>query len=180
MRRDNRGLSLVEIIIVVAIMSIVGGSLIIGIGLATEKPADECAAKLQSILQSSRLAGMGKLDNRVEIYVKDDGYIYVLEKVKVATGNGADDYKYQETETRISERGITIEYILADNNTPITLDKDSAPLILSFDRSSGAFKDLSLMGPGYSGKYCYKIIITKGTRVRVLTLARLTGKVTVE
>lgn len=176
MRRDNRGLSLVEIIIVVAILSIVAGAVTMGVSLATGRPADECAAKLQSILQSSRLTGMGKLSTKVEIYMNDAGYIYVRETVETATSSGSD---VRTTETRIGETGITFEYTLTNGSTG-TLTPGGAPLILSFDRSSGKFKDLSPMGSGYVGVYCQKITITRGNRVKLLTLATLTGKVTLE
>lgn len=177
MKRDNRGLSLVEIIVVVAIMAALGGSIIIGVGLATGRPADECAAKLQSILQSSRLSAMGKVDNKIEIYMNAEGYIYVKETVTTATGNGAGSGMADRvTETRIGERGITFVYTLSNHSTG-TLTPGGASLVLSFDRSSGAFNGLE----GYpTPVYCESITISRGSREKTLTLSSLTGKVSLK
>lgn len=170
MKKDHRGLSLIEIIVVIAIMAILAGSVGIGVGMVLRRPVDECASKLQSSLQSNRITAMGKISTKLEIYM-DDGYIYIRETIESADG-------IRSTESRIGDRGILLEYKLSGSTTMIPLPEDGSPLILSFDRSSGAFKDLRDMG--LPNVYCEKIVISKGDRVKELTLARLTGKVTLK
>lgn len=174
MRRDNRGLSMIEVIVVLAIMSVMAGAFTIGISMALRKPADECASKLQSSLQSNRILAMGKIDTKLEIYMDAEGYIYLREITETATSTGSD---VKTTETLIGEKGITFEYELSDGNTASLLPGGS-PLILSFDRSSGAFKDLTEMG--FPNRYCKTITISKSGLVKVLTMSYLTGKVTLE
>lgn len=170
MKKDHRGLSLIEIIVVIAIMSILAGTVGIGVGMALRRPVDECASKLQASLQSNRLTAMGKISAKLEIYM-DDGYIYIRETIVSSDG-------VRTTETRIGDRGILLEYKLSGGDALIPLPEDGSPLILSFDRSSGAFKDLEEMT--LPNVYCEKIVISKGDRVKELTLARLTGKVTLQ
>lgn len=178
MRRDNRGLSMIEIIVVLAIMSVLAGAFGIGISMALRKPADECASKLQASLQSNRILAMGKLETKLEIYMDDEGYIYLKEITETATSTGS---KVQTTETLIGESGITFEYVIknGDTSTTVALLRGGSPLILSFDRSSGAFKDLTEMGLP-ANTYCTSITISKGGLEKKLTLAYLTGKVTLE
>lgn len=174
MRKDNRGLSMIEVIVVLAIMSVMAGAFTIGLSMALRKPADECASKLQSALQSNRMLAMGKLDTKLEIYMDAEGYIYLREITETATPTGSD---VRTTETLIGDSGITFEYELSDGSTASLLPEGS-PLILSFDRSSGAFKDLEEMG--FPNRYCKTITISKSGLVKVLTMSYLTGKVTLE
>ena len=59
MKNDNRGLSLVEVVIVLAIMAVLGTVVSVGVNLVTRKPADQCASRLQTVLQNNRMTTMG-------------------------------------------------------------------------------------------------------------------------
>lgn len=174
MKKDNRGLSMVEMIIVVVIIAVVGGTVFLGIGFVTGKPADKCANELLSLMQRSRITTMGKLEARLEIYMKD-GCVYVKEVIQ--TGGEAGP---KTTVTRIGEAGITVTYRVSGEADYRTLGGESTPLIISYDRSSGAFKDLSLMGSALAGRYCEEIKIEKANKVKTLKLVTRTGKITVE
>lgn len=176
MRKDNRGLSLVEIIIVITILSIVAGVVTTGVSLASGRPADECAAKLQSVIQSGRLTAMGKLSVTLEIYMNDAGYIYIEETVTSEGENPTDPPVVRTTLTRIGDIGVSLEFTLTNGVTTALLPNHANSLILSFDRSSGAFKPIE----GYSDVYCKTITISRGNREKELRLAYLTGKVTLE
>ena len=168
MKRNNSGMSLVEVIIVVAILSIVAGGITLGIGFITRKPADECANKLRAALQSNRTTTMGKLSAELEIFGNSDG-VWVVEIVDGTEKNP----------TRIGSSGVNVEvkvsdgssYIL-DTGTPVQGSPlPSTPLKLSFNRSTGAFNPL----PG--GGYCTEIVISKGSLEKTLKLYYLTGKI---
>ena len=185
MKRDNRGLSMVEMIIVVAIVSVVAGAVFLGIGFVYGKPAEKCANKLLSLMQRNRITTMGKLEARLEIYIKD-GCLYVKEIIQTDGEAGA-----KVTETKIGEAGLKVSCRISEETgyrvlvNPEEGDTywaltESSPLIISYDRSSGAFKDLSLMGSSWAGRYCEEIKIEKGNKVKILKLVTRTGKVTME
>lgn len=172
---------MIEMIIVVAIIAIVAGTVFVGIGFVTGKPAEKCANKLLSLMQRCRITTMGKLEARLEIYVEDD-CLYVKEVVKTDGETTA-----KETTTQIGEAGLRVS-VRISGETKILMspeDGDSIwsvteadPLIISYDRSSGAFKDLSAMGSGWEGKYCEEIVIKKANKTVTLTLVTRTGKIT--
>ncbi len=158
---NNKGLSLVEIILVVAIITVVGGVIGVGLSSAMSKPADECANKIMASLNNARLSTMGKNTLELKLTV-EDGRVYLEEIV-----NGASTKK-----TQIGAKGVLVEYRLKGETNYIALA--DAPLTLSFERSTGGFKPCN-GGPGY----CEEIKISKGNKVLTLHLAHLTGKVTV-
>ena len=65
---DNKGFSLVELVIVMAIILILGGVAFTGLSLLTSRPVDECARKIQMVLQGNRNTTMGKLRQILMVY----------------------------------------------------------------------------------------------------------------
>lgn len=165
MKRDNRGLSLVEMIIVIAILAVVSGTVVLGISVAISKPAEECARKIQQSLEGARVYAMGKQKLTVSFYA-DHGDVYVQE---TATANGIVTVK----EPVKIGKGVKVSYKLesAAGYTQLT----STPLTFSFDRSTGGFSKTECT-PGF----CDKIKVEKGNRVMTISLYSLTGKVTVD
>jgi len=167
MRRDNRGLSLVELVIVITIMAVLGGLMAMGISAAITKPAEECAKKLAASLKEARVSTMGKRSVQLKLYT-EDGYIYVKEEITLTDGTVSTKVN------KIGEKGVEVTYCFAGESSYQTLGSGTDPLTLSFDRSNGGFK------PCKDSKYCGEIKVKKGTREQTLKLYHLTGKVTVE
>ncbi len=166
MRKDNRGLSLVELVIVIAILAVVGSLVTMGLSAATSKPAEECAKKIATTLNSARMSTMGKQSVAINLYKKGD-YIYADEVV-----NGVITKTSQ-----VSSKGVQVEYKLEGGGYQ-TLGDASNKLSLSFKRSTGGFNKPTVGGTA-EGAYCVEIRVSKGTRTNILNLAYLTGKVTV-
>ena len=66
-KTNNLGFSLVELIIVVAIMSLFVGVTGYGLSLSSGKPAEECARKLAACIQHGRTTTMGKYRNIITV-----------------------------------------------------------------------------------------------------------------
>jgi prepilin-type N-terminal cleavage/methylation domain-containing protein len=153
-RRNNRGFSLVELIIVIAIMTVMTGMVSVGTGLLSGRAARETRDKLLSSLESVRAQTMGKDEIQAELtYDASSGqYIlkYTYNKTTVVSGT--------KTTTPIEESKVigtdkcTIYY--ADSSFSDTVDTaadcesklgsnkvaEGSSLKFSFDRSSGALK----------------------------------------
>lgn len=185
MKRDNRGMSLVELIIVMAILAVLSGVMILGISLISGKPAEVCANKLVSALASDRMTAMGSMSARLAIYKDAEGRIWVKETVTELDGSERDAVPVQ-----VGDAGVTVRYritgdpdIGSSGNSGRDLGDSSAPLVISFDRSTGAFNDLAYgdhMGTGLEGKYCVEIICHKAGTTKVIKLSYLTGKVSMQ
>lgn len=166
MKKDNRGLSLVEVIIVITIMAVLGGLLTMGISAGVSKPAEECAEKLEAALNNARITTMGKQSVELELYKKNN-YIYLKEKIISADGNNS------EKETRIGAKGVDVTYKIS-GESHVALS--STPVKFKFKRTTGGLEPVEVS----SNRYCEEIVISKGTRVKTMKLFYLTGKVTVE
>lgn len=167
MKRDNRGLSLIEVVIVITILAVLGSLMTLGVGAAVSKPADECANKIVSSLNNGRITTMGKQSITLEYYV-DNERVYLKKSIVAKAGQTP----YVEV-TQIGGRGVVVEYKLVGEATYTNLDGND--MILTFKRSSGGFNQ-----EHNSGEYVEEIKVSKGNKVRIIKLQYLTGKVTLE
>ncbi len=166
--KNNKGVTLVELIIVIAIMAVVSGILALSLGSALSKPADECAQKLTNALKSARITTMGKLSCEITIKQASNGAeIWLEEKITNADGST------KVTNTKIGQKNVSVTYKIQGIATPYNLYDKS--LVLSYKRETGGFN----IPTGHSA-YCEEIVIKKGNRTRTIKLSYLTGKVSVE
>ena len=161
MRKDNRGISLVEIIMVLALMTVVAGALMYGIGLISGKPAQKCANKIVFSLDRHRTTAMGKVDTSYTLKTDSDDTIILVESVKEADGT------VNVTTIPVGENTVEVTYNCGGTVKNLK-DED---LVLKFVRGSGAFAKQA------DGTYCTEIVVSKAGKVYTIELVPLTGKV---
>ena len=155
---DQRGFSLVELVVVIAIMGVLAVGGLLSMSLVFGQNVKSCYKELESYLQQTRMMAMSRADATLKIYTKSDG-VYVYSST-------------ENREVKIGKAGISVSYHDTNGNT---VDVTGATeLEISFDRSSGAFKPLSV-GGGVSN-YCDMIKLTDGERTYQLKLVPKTGK----
>ena len=170
MRRDNRGVSLVEILIVAAIIAVLGGVGIMSFNAITGKPAQQCAQKIVYSLERHRTSAMSKVYSQYELYVGADKKVYLKEYVSNTDPSVAIE------PTEMGAAGVEVKYeCVSSSGSVVVRDLATTPLVLSFDRGSGAFKKL-----GTEDLYCQKIMVSRGGRTFEVTLVPLTGKVYID
>lgn len=174
MKRDNRGLSLVEVMVVIAIMAVVGGIVTMGIGVAVSKPAEECARKIQQSLEGARVYTMGKQKLAVKYYISD-GSVYAQETVTYPSGVT----KVKDPE-KIGAKGTKVTYKVTDKVGCTEYNLSADPLTLSFDRSTGGINMAECSLSSIGDEIILEILVQRGSTVMKVTLYGLTGKVTVE
>lgn len=189
--KNNKGFSLVELIIVVAIMTILLGMVFYSFSLMVGQYARECANNTSAVLDKEKnyaLAKSATVDCYVEIiYRENDGYYaryYVPGSAITKTVWVLDE------EQKLGKQKVSMEFTLenagAGTTDNVTLDADTSVKIV-FNRSSGAFKG-AVVADGSEGdagslpdmltlgsKQCTKITITQG-RTYEITLYPSTGK----
>lgn len=166
-RTDNRGLSLVEIIVVIAIVTVMAGFFIIGIGMITGKPVEQCARQMKIVLEQCRTAAMGKPAGDAYLVLSQDS-----EGVWATLWQGGvpDRKRVGQGDVQVKVMLDSVEYNL----------KDEFPsgLRIDFDRASGGL--LASTVPGGGQGFCKSITISRGSTVRTLTIIRLTGKMQIQ
>ena len=159
MNNKNKGYSLIELIVVIAILGILATASIIGLSLINGKPADQCASALRISLTNHRLSTMGKNSASMVVYIDSDGSVWIKETLNST-----------ETLTKIGAKGVKIE-VFYDGGTSSVLTPGGSGLTISFNRHNGSFD---------VGSNIDKIRISKATHKFDLIFYDLTGKVLLE
>lgn len=167
-KKDNRGMTLVEIIIVLALMTVIAGMAGYGLSLVSNKPVQECTKKVEMALNRNRTNSMGKKEAWVEFFI-ENGRVTVLEH----TLSGRTGAAPQETKSVIGDKDVNMRPTYSDGSVALL---DGTHRRIAFARDSGA-----LVG-NEVGVVCTKIEIFKGAYSsagykQTIVLETLTGKV---
>lgn len=163
-KADNKGFSLAEVLIVVAIISILTGVFTISISLIYSRDTEKCVKLIDGALETAR---MGSLSREGGFSVFVDGNNNTL-KVE-STIDGVVE------ETELPKR-VRLEMTAEGDGTPIT----GTELLVEFDKAKGAVKTFRLDGSTLAKTSSYTVAIAaqsngNGKRASVI-LVRMTGK----
>ena len=160
MKRNNRGFSLVELIVVVAILGACVGLITASISTVSSSQARKCAASLDAALSRCRVAAMSRAGTvSMTVSVDGDGVVTVkqLEKNGETVTETASD--------AVGSSRCAVSYQVKGEAAATALD--AAGFTLSFDRDTGAFD--------FTGTPITSITVSGGGRTYVITLDALTG-----
>ena len=161
---NNQGISIVEIVIVVAIMAIIGGAVLLSTTVATDKQVSSCAEKIASSLEQTRNLVMGKSNGFIEIYQDAGDYVYVQIHVDGNTYGDEVSVGHPALELHMFYSGGTDEILTVRGSTN--------PVKIYFSRSNGSVR--TDMGDQVS-----RIEITNGRRTMEVKIDNFTGRVEV-
>lgn len=158
---ENKGFSLIELIVVLAIISILTGTAVFGIQSLANRQVIRCIDNIESYLGKTKVSALAKNNKSyIEIYHTDEGCF-------------VDSYVSDELENteKIGNSDLEVSYYKSGGvKTVLT---GSERLKISFKRDSGALTPLE----GEAGTvYCEKIEVAKGTIKRAVILIEATGK----
>lgn len=163
MKKNNKGFSYVELILVMAIMAILVAMVSISMGVVSRSNVNRGAERLNASLSKARNAAMAKGTDRGTIEITCDGSKYYC-----FVGSSTSTNKIAERQ-EIGASPMVVGYYLKGNSEMITIQAGT-PLILKYNQSTGAFKELS------GGGYCDKIVFTNGSSTAEIKLYSATGK----
>ena len=173
MKQNNNGYSLVEIIIVIAIMAILTGGVFFSINMVFGANAKTCANDLKNAISQCKVNTMGKSDAALEIYRDSSNQcIYAKQCIKESYG-----WQAKEPE-KISNAKVYVTYTTDGTNFQ-ELD-DSKSIFIGFDRSSGSFREGTNPNSGMTDPIYSGFFVGGGGRKYDIELVKLTGKVSVE
>lgn len=178
MRHNNKGLSLVELIVVIAIMSVLSGIVYIGIANIFNTKVTQCAENMENIINKVRVNTMGRNEVTLRFYQESDGRYFSETKVKKGT---ATKYTEETVNEQVGKSGIDVKFTtdasITDPNASGVQTLSNATgneIKIEFDRSSGEVK------VDGSGACVRKIWIIRNTKVKTITIYKETGKVAVD
>lgn len=178
MRHNNKGLSLVELIVVIAIMSVLTGVVSFGISNIFNTKVTQCADNMENIINKVRVNTMGRNEVTLRFYQDSDGRYFSETKVKKGYGSTAT----METVTeQVGKSGIDVKFTTDSSITDPSAsgvqtlsNADGNEIKIQFDRSSGEVK------VDGSGACVRKIWIIRNSKVKTITIYKETGKVAVD
>lgn len=193
--KKNRGFTLVEMTVVLAIFAILLAVLVPSLDPVAGFRANRAAISIGAALDRTKTEAMDRLVGEMRLSWTSDGYYisYYLDRGKTGVR--------EEQPEKIASGRMKISYT-DSNGTTVNLREDGTnELILTYDRSTGGFlpiqsrvweqkdilkmlsdgEDIPLDRPENSTQpYCEKITVHGvGQRTRIITLFQDTGKYTI-
>ncbi len=192
--KKNRGFTLVEMIVILAIFAILLGILVPSLNPIRGLRAKRAADSIGTALDRTRAEAMSRLVGEMKLEYTSDGYF-----ISYYLDHGKNGVKEEQPE-KIASKGMRISYT-DSNGTTVDLWKDDIhEVILTYDRATGGFlplqtrvweqqdilkelgegKDIPLDRPENSDQpYCTSITVYGGRGTRTIALDRNTGKYTI-
>lgn len=198
-RKNNRGFTLVEIIIVVAIFTILLGIMAPSLNSILGFRVQRTTGSIAAALDKTKTEAMSRLVGEMELSRKKDGYYisFYLDR-----GKSAEPHRVKrEQPEKIAPRNMLVQIKKTGVDTPLEMNVNDS-LILTYDRSDGSFRAIQngyMDGSDITGaltagqdvqfkdielsnekQYCEEIIISGGFRKRIIMLNQGTGSYTIK
>lgn len=179
MEKDNRGYSLVELIIVIAIIAAIGFVAMLSVVLIFNANGRTCANDIVGAISECKIMTMTKGQGNVQLIIYRDG----------ANGNIYSELQMKDSTTgdwvasnggpeKLGAKRCTVGTADGLNDLPESRD---AAWRICFDRSTGAFKYAASAGDTENTTYGLEnIYVQGGNRRYIIKLEKLTGKQRIE
>lgn len=172
MKKKNEGFTLIELVVIIAMMSIFIGIFAYNIGNITGYNAKECYKKLSSAITQAKVNTLGKAKETGDMYLqiyrnRSDDRVYIQ-----TVTNGKSTTPVIVGKTKITKRsGVKVGYQLK-GSSDVTDATDGAELNICFNRATGAIVNTN--GTPSTLQY---IVITAGSYKYTIELIPSTGKI---
>lgn len=157
--RNNKGFSMVEMIVILAIMAILSVGAASMIYSWKSWSVSDTVQKLDVGLSDAKVDCMSKVSGDLHIYKGSDDLYYM-------NVSGKEDEK-------LGDDKIKIYYSDSAGNTDEEIDA-STDLDITYDRATGGFKEIDTTASG-DKIYCKEIKVTRGSHTMIIKLEKLTG-----
>lgn len=165
--KNNKGFSIIEMLVVIAIIAVLAGVGIFGFSFLQGRGADRAARKIVALLEETQAMSMVKYDNSFLLQIDQDGFITIKQIYKTTEEDNEEIF-----ETKLDDSGVIISY---ETSSELVTLKEGQQLALSFKRASGEFDYIA-----GTNDYCYEIYLEKGGTRKHISLTPKTGKISVE
>lgn len=167
-KEENRGFSLVEVLVVIAIVSILAGICSVGMSLAGSRNAEKCAKLIHNALEGARMSSLSQEGTFILLLDGDNHRLTVTSSV-----NGI-----------VEEIPLPARVNITAEVNGNSLSETGTVLSTEFDKAGGGVKTLALDGSTIAADDFHTVTITAvnddGSKEAHVLLIRRTGKHYVE
>ncbi len=164
--KEEKGVTLIEVLVVLAILVIAVGGASIGISLASSRNAEKCAREINDGLENARMLSLSRAGD-YELTIDCSTRAMVLHNEPP----GTDPDSTKNLQRRVN---ITLESEEEDLSS-------ATSITVTFDKSTGKVKTITIDGSAYAGDIIrIHTANEEGTRQADVVLIRNTGKHYVE
>lgn len=170
--KQNKGYTLVEIIIVIVLIGLLATVAGSSISLVFSSEAKKCANNTSALISKAKVSALSREGNvGVKIY-RDGGNI-----VGAYYENGA-----EISREKLGGSRVNFNYMYKNGQNEVNVNLTSTPLYISFNKGTGSLKtigeaSLAELGSASGAEAApAEIIITSGSRTLVITFVESTGQ----
>lgn len=168
---DNHGFTLIELIVVIAVMSVVGLSVFFGMSLISGKSAKEMSKTVESLAQKNRTYCMGKRQASVE-FTYDSGSGWSSKEIFGLSKTDSSDIDTREVVTNgIGDTDVEVFVVDLNSGAESSLSSFS----FEFNRSDGSLRNFN----GLPATGNVVLNFKSGNKTYQLKIERMTGKINV-
>jgi len=158
MKKNDKGFTLIEIIVVIIVIGIVAGISALSLSTLNSASAKSCSSQLNAYISKCRVASLSRAG---------DVYIIVKMQSGKVIGEYYEDSNLKDTKT-LSDGRANVSYKVGVTTFEL---RDGQELKLSFNQSTGALNPQTVGGKDF----CEAIYITGGTKTYTITIVPSTG-----
>ncbi len=150
MKKNNKGFTMVELIIVLAIMGVLLSVISFSASILLRNESREASSKVNALLASCKIESLsGVHDSRLEIFLENGEY-----KARLYQS----DSQYEEE--ILGAESLSIIYKLKGDDIPIEIGND--PLVISFNKETAALESAQVTLIDFNAGYQITLYPTTG------------------